>query len=355
MLLGFALTEHCNLRCPHCIRDDVTTVRNLDGGLLESVVDQAIELFGPVAVSLTGGEPLLHPGFERIVAFLASRDVPWRFVSNAWHLKRVLPLLERHPPESVRLSLSGASEETHDAHRGRGSFRRVLLGVALLASRRIPASLSMVIDKRDRHQLGEAAELAEALGCQRIHFILPQPVPGSAECDSDLPPEEWLPVRREIAAIAGLPGRRTVVALDYGAPFDGPESPCDTFSFRRLYVDTRGRVCTCCQLSQYGFNEAEVVADLNLQTLAQAYRTYMRRVEALVRDSRPATTGTSLVDPFPCLRCARVSGKLSWLNAFPQSAWHDAALQSDPLYQLTSIGRRGQTSGAAQPPVEVGV
>ena len=29
MYLGFALTEHCNLRCPHCISDDVTTVRNL--------------------------------------------------------------------------------------------------------------------------------------------------------------------------------------------------------------------------------------------------------------------------------------------------------------------------------------
>src|SRR5690349_21546183 len=141
MVVGFALTEHCNLRCPHCIRDDVTTVRNLDVGLIESVVDQALALYGSIVVSMTGGEPLLHPDFERIVTFLASRGVPYRFVSNGWHLKRILPLLERHPPQGVRLSLSGASEDTHDAHRGRGSFRRVLLGVALLASRNIPASL----------------------------------------------------------------------------------------------------------------------------------------------------------------------------------------------------------------------
>src|SRR5438270_6936998 len=74
MLLGFALTEHCNLRCPHCIRDDVTTVRSLDAALIESIVDQAVELYGSVTASFTGGEPLLHPEFHRIVAACAARD-----------------------------------------------------------------------------------------------------------------------------------------------------------------------------------------------------------------------------------------------------------------------------------------
>jgi hypothetical protein len=40
----------------------------------------------------------------------------------------------------------------HDTERGRGSFRRVLLAVALLTSRRIPTSLAFVVDRRDRHQ-----------------------------------------------------------------------------------------------------------------------------------------------------------------------------------------------------------
>src|SRR6266705_683363 len=75
MLLGFALTEHCNLRCPHCIRDDVTTVRSLDAALIESVLDQALDLYGAVTASFTGGEPLLHPDFHRIVAACAARQV----------------------------------------------------------------------------------------------------------------------------------------------------------------------------------------------------------------------------------------------------------------------------------------
>jgi MoaA/NifB/PqqE/SkfB family radical SAM enzyme len=325
MLLGFALTEHCNLRCPHCIRDDVTHVRCLEPDLVESVLDQALALCGSVVVSLTGGEPLLHPEFERIVAMCARREVPYRFVTNAWHLKRAMPALDRHPPQSVRLSLSGADEAVHDAERGAGSFRRVLVGVALLTSRRIPTYLSIVIDRRDRHQIREAADLAESLGCNGIGFILPQPVPGSAARDSDLPPEEWLPVRKEVEALAAEPGRRTPVTLDYGAPFEGPEELCDTFELKRVYIDTRGRLCTCCQLSCYGFNETEVVADLSEVDLAAAYQSYLVRLDELRAAQRPDPRAPAVTDPFPCLRCARVAGKLQWLRDYRRSSWHAAA------------------------------
>ncbi|MDH3458699.1 MAG: radical SAM protein, partial [Gemmatimonadota bacterium] len=193
MLIGFAITEHCNLRCPHCIRDDVTHVRSLEPDLIASVLDEARSMFGSVVASFTGGEPLLHSQFDTILEHCATRDVPYRFVSNGWHIKRVIPALRRFPPAAVRLSLSGASAATHDTDRGRGSFERVLLAVALLTNERIPAYLSIVIDRRNRHELRAAADLAEQLGCVGIGYILPQPTPGSAARDSDLGPEEWLP------------------------------------------------------------------------------------------------------------------------------------------------------------------
>jgi MoaA/NifB/PqqE/SkfB family radical SAM enzyme len=323
--LGFAVTEHCNLRCPHCIRDDVTTVRSLEPALIASVLDQARAMFHPVAASLTGGEPLLHPAFGRIVGLLAERRVPYRFVTNGWHLARVMPIVDRYPPQAVRLSLSGGSETVHDAERGRGSFRRVLLAVGLLTSRLIPSALSVVVDRRDHHQLREAADLAEALGCVEISFILPQPVPGSAARDSDLSPEEWMPVRREVARLAAEPGRRTRVRMDYGAPYEGNETICDTFGGRRIYVDTRGRLCTCCQLSNYGFNENEVVADLHEVPLEAALVAWGERLLELRRAQQPDPCDRHVTDPFPCLRCARAAGKLDWLRDYPMSAWHAAA------------------------------
>jgi MoaA/NifB/PqqE/SkfB family radical SAM enzyme len=325
MLVGFAVTEHCNLRCPHCIRDDVTTVRSLEPELIASIVDQATAMFGSVTASFTGGEPLLHEAFARIVADCADRGVPYRFVSNGWHLKRVVPLLRRHPPHAVRLSLSGATERTHDADRGAGSFRRVLLGAALLTNERIPTYLSIVIDRRNRHELRTAADLAEQLGCLGIGFILPQPTPGSAARDSDLAPDEWLPTAREVQALAAEPGRRSEIVLDYGHPFEGAEAPCETFAHQRIYVDTKGRLCTCCQLSGFGFNEIEAVADLHDVPLADAYPRYLARLEALLRTQRPRPEDPCVTDPFPCLRCSAVTGKLRWLSQHPTSSWHPAA------------------------------
>ena len=327
MLLGFAITQHCNLRCPHCIRDDVTTVRSLEADLLLRVTDEARQLFGEVTVSLTGGEPLLHPELETIVEGLRARAVPWRFVTNGWHLARALPLLDRHPPQAVRLSLSGATEAVHDAERGRGSFRRVMLAAALLTSRRIPMVFSIVIDRRDRHQLAAASELAEGLGAVRLQVILPQPVPQSVSRGSDLEPDEWPAVVREARALASIPGRRTAITVDYGAPpLDGEAlERCETYRHQRLYVNVSGELSLCCQLSDYGATNSDVVVDLHHTQLADAYREYSARLMALEADS--ASLGAD--DPLaglPCLRCARASGKLDWLSRGRDSTWRRAAL-----------------------------
>lgn len=324
-VLGFAITEHCNLRCPHCIRDDVTTVRSLERDLVLRVVDEARAALGSIIVSLTGGEPLLHPEFDSLIEQLHARDIPWRMVSNGWHLRRIMPLLDRCPPQYIRLSLSGASRATHDHDRGRGSYNRVLVGMALMTSRRIRTALSMVIDRRNRHEVEQAVELAESLGSLRLHLILPQPVPGSVARDSDLPPEEWLPVRRQVTALAAAPGRKTVIQLDYGAPFDGPESPCETFLGQRIYVDARGQLSTCCQLSEYGFTPTDVVADLHATSFTDALPVYRERLRELQRAQAPSGVEGDGLAPFPCLRCARVTGKLAWLAAYPGTPWQIAA------------------------------
>lgn len=353
MVLGFALTGHCNLRCPHCIRDDVVRVQELEPSLIARILDDAVALWpGALRVSLTGGEPLIHRQFDEIITSIAERKLPYSFVSNAWHLKRIVPLLSRYPAAGVRLSLSGADEAVHDAERGTGSYRRVLLGVALLTHLHIPASLSIVIDRRTRHQIRIAADLAESLGCARIHFILPQPVPGSVIRDTDLDPADWWMVAREVRALALEAGRHTIIQLDYGAPFDGPETACDTFALQRTYVDARGRLSTCCQLSEYGNNEADVVADLHEVSLSEAWPTYVARLRdqqaasaptpcASQSASRAATPGATQhtapdspndpFDAFPCIRCARVTGKMAWLADFPSSVWHAARHAPDHL------------------------
>src|SRR5215203_3897968 len=330
MELGFALTQHCNLRCPHCIRDDVTTVQSLSYDFIASVLAQARALFGPRSVSFTGGEPLLHPEFGRIVDLLAAEGHPYRFVSNGWHLTRALPHLERHAPSAVRLSLSGATAEVHDAERGRGSFHRVLLGVGVLASRGIAAHMSLVIDTRTRAQLRRAADLAESLGAHELHYILPQPVAASVMRGSDLPLEEWWTVQRELDAIAAEPREHVRIVRDYGFPSDGPEAPCSTKVRRRLFVDAWGRLVSCCQLSDYGFNDSEVVADLTVAPLAEALERFHVHLDHLIEATAPRSD--ALAERFPCMRCARANGKLDWLRDHARSPWAPVAASVESAY-----------------------
>lgn len=323
MLLGFALTRHCNLRCPHCIRDDVTEVRAIPLTLITRIVDEARELFPAVVCSFTGGEPTIHPEWNALIEMLAERSIPWKLVTNGWHMRRIMPSIDHHPPAAVRVSLSGATEEVHDEERGRGSFRRVQIAVALLTSRQVPTGLSIVIDKRDRHQIREAADLAEALGCNWISYILPQPVPQSADRDSDLAPHEWFAVRDEVNALAREPNRRTAISLDYGAPFDGEETLCDTMELKRVYVDPDARVSLCCQLSDYGFNTRDITGDLTTSSLKEVYSSYLHAMEKLRERSAPGACGErTTIDAYPCLRCARTLGKLDWLAQFHDSPWN---------------------------------
>lgn len=332
MLLGFALTQHCNLRCPHCIRDDVTTVRSLEADFVLSVTDQARELFGETATSFTGGEPLLHPEFEKLLTGLHERGVAYRFVSNGWHLKRVMPLLDRYRPMSVRLSLSGADEPVHDEERGRGSFRRVLLSVALLTSRAIPTWLAIVIDQRTRHQIREVADLAEALGVTGLQYILPQPVPASAARGTDLPPDDWWNVVAEVKHLASDASRKTFLEMAYGHPMGEQETACDTFSGKRVYVDAFGRLSLCCQLSDYGNNEADVIANLHKTSLRDAWPLYLERLNQLQTGMMKVRETDDPVAPFPCLRCARSCGKLSFIDQIAGNPFARAGGRALPVF-----------------------
>ena len=339
VLIGFSLTRHCNLRCTHCIRDDVTRPVELSVAVVLRVLREARDVVGGVEAAFTGGEPLLHREWGRLADGLRAQAVPYSFVSNGWHMRRFIPVLDRYPPRHVRLSLSGADAEVHDAERGRDSFRRVLLATALLTSRRVPVSYSLIVDRRTRHQLEKALALGTQMGCAAVRYILPQPVPASADRATDLPPAEWWAVRRELEELgrAAWPSATRVV-LEYGAPFTGPETLCESKALRRIYVDVHGRLSTCCQLSEYGGTETDVVADLTARSFASAYTEQVRRLAELERASEPRGPHDPL-GPFPCLRCARASGKLAWLRAFPDSPWAAAGAGVEPIADApVSIG-----------------
>jgi MoaA/NifB/PqqE/SkfB family radical SAM enzyme len=329
MDLGFELSNLCNLHCTHCIRGSrQATIEHLDLALIKRVLDEAIELFDSVELVFTGGEPLASELFPEVVRELAKRGLAYRFVTNGWLIPRHLPLLQSHPPRFVRVSLSGATEKTHDEQRGQGGFRRALLGVASLLSRGMMAELSLLLTRRSWSEIGDAIALASDLRVRALHLTLMQPTPETAAAGTDLSPEEWREIVHEVNAIA--PHALVPVVLDYGGPTPIPRERCNTLALRQIYVDARGRVPFCCQLSRYGDGGERILGDLRTESLAtivaRASETY---------DAFHAETGRlhqigklDALDDFPCMSCARRHGQTRFLAAFPAHPWATLARAS---------------------------
>lgn len=322
LTIGFELSNLCNLHCIHCIRGShQETIEHLDLALFRRILDDASAMFDSLAVVFTGGEPLASDLFPLAVAELAQRGIAYRFVTNGWLVPRHLPLLLAHPPTFVRISLSGASDRTHDRQRGRGSYRRALLAAAVLASRGLRAEMSMVVTRDSRTELTDAVRLANDLGLAEFHFILPQPTPESAIDGSDLSPREWDAVAAEVRALAA--SSRVTIGLDYGTSLPQPRPACSTMAMRQIYVDANGRVPFCCQLSRYGTGPEPIIGDLTTETLA----TVLARAEARYQTFGAETLRLHQIgqrdeaDDYPCVSCARRNGRTGFLADFPEHPW----------------------------------
>jgi MoaA/NifB/PqqE/SkfB family radical SAM enzyme len=322
MDLGFELSNLCNLHCTHCIRGShQASIEHLDLALITRVLDEATEIFDSVEVVFTGGEPLASELFPKVVRELATRGLSYRFVTNGWLVPRHLPLLQAHPPRFVRVSLSGATEETHDEQRGRGGFRRALLGAASLLCRGVAAELSLLLTHRSRFEIGEAIALAADLRARALHLTLMQPTPETAADGTDLSPDDWRAIVHEVNAIA--PHAVVPVVLDYGGPVPVPRDRCNTLASRQLYIDAKGRVPFCCQLSRYGDGGEQILGDLRRETLAAIVARASQTYDAFhVETSRLHQIGKlDALDDFPCMSCARRHGQTRFLSAFPAHPW----------------------------------
>jgi MoaA/NifB/PqqE/SkfB family radical SAM enzyme len=86
LLVQLVVTRRCNLACGYCSEYDDTS-SPVDAALLEARIDHAAQL-GTLVLTLTGGEPLLHPKLDQLIARAASRGVVCTLISNGYPLTK---------------------------------------------------------------------------------------------------------------------------------------------------------------------------------------------------------------------------------------------------------------------------
>lgn len=176
------LTAGCNLACQHCwlapvYQPNGNTGGHLDYELLKLALEEGLPL-GLSDVKLTGGEPLLHPDFLRIVDLLKEMDLGMTIETNATLMTpQIAAHLRDHSTlQDISVSIDGAKPETHDRFRGvRGSWQKAVAGIHMLVEAGFNPQVIMSLHKRNIDEMEELVHLAEEWGASSVKFNLIQP------------------------------------------------------------------------------------------------------------------------------------------------------------------------------------
>jgi SynChlorMet cassette radical SAM/SPASM protein ScmF len=175
------LTGGCNLACQHCwitptFQAHGGTGGHLDYDLLALAIEEGLPL-GLNSVKLTGGEPLLHPDFVKIVDLLYEKNLSVNIETNGTRMTADLALhLKEKKVNFISISLDGAIAETHDAFRGvKGCFDQAVQGIRYLVEAGYHPQVIMSLHDGNLNEIEALVHLAESLGAGSVKFNIIQP------------------------------------------------------------------------------------------------------------------------------------------------------------------------------------
>ena len=167
------VSNRCNLACTHCMFASSPDERlELPTRRLLEIVREARDL-GCRLFYLTGGEPLVHPGFVPLCrAILDDPEAHVVILTNTLAVPRQEEALGRMPRERVHFQVSlDCPGRHHDAIRGEGCYDRVLNRTRRLVELGFPVAFAMAVDGRNAHHMPDLVEAAASLGVASVHYL----------------------------------------------------------------------------------------------------------------------------------------------------------------------------------------
>lgn len=123
------ITDECDQRCKHCYifsGEGCKELKSMTWKQMTEVVancEDFCKVYGRVPYFyITGGDPILHPDFWKLMVLLKSKKIPFTLMGNPFHLNdEICRMLKVCGCEKYQMSLDGM-RETHDWFRKPGSF-----------------------------------------------------------------------------------------------------------------------------------------------------------------------------------------------------------------------------------------
>ncbi len=156
------IIENCNFRCIHCYQGQNKARNTLSGDRWCEIIDE-IAASGTLWLLITGGEPLLHPEFEKIYRHcIQSGMLVTLFTNGAMIKDHHIALFKELPPFSIEITLYGASEEMYQkVTQTKNSFEKVRTICQRLIDEKLPLKLKSVAFKPLMNDIPDIKSWAE--------------------------------------------------------------------------------------------------------------------------------------------------------------------------------------------------
>ena len=138
---------------------------------------------------ITGGDPILHPDFWKLMVLLKSKKIPFTLMGNPFHLNdEICRMLKACGCDKYQMSLDGM-RETHDWFRKPGSFDLTIEKIGCLNRAGIKSVIMSTVSKTNMDEIPDIID--EVVKAKVKVFAFSRYVPTGGEVDTSMTPEEY--------------------------------------------------------------------------------------------------------------------------------------------------------------------
>lgn len=169
--ITIALTNKCDLSCPHCYAPKKSAVLKY-----EQVLSWLEELDknGCLGVGFGGGEPTLYKNFSELCSLASEKtDMAITFTTHGHNLSEELLENLSSNVHFIRVSMDGVGD-TYEGIRGR-SFSTLLENIILM-SEYVPFGINFLVNKKTIDELEQVTEIASELGASEVLILPEEPI-----------------------------------------------------------------------------------------------------------------------------------------------------------------------------------
>ena len=176
---AFELTSRCTLNCKMCYihqNGGNCPSEEKSGEWWIKLAEQARDA-GTLILLLTGGEPLLHPDFEKIYLKCRAMGLIVSINTNATLIDdRMVSFFKENPPQRLNITLYGASKETYESLCGNGkAFGKVMNAIEKLREANVKIKLNYSITPQNYQDAATVQSWAKEWGLviQPVSYMVP--------------------------------------------------------------------------------------------------------------------------------------------------------------------------------------